>query len=161
MITNQATLFLIFILNGILIGLLFDFFRILRKTIKTHDIITYIQDFIFWIITGFIILYSTFTFNNGEIRSYMFIGIFIGVLTYMIFLSKHIININVAIINKIKDIFIQIIRIITYPFKKLIEVIKKILIKPFTFMIINIRKQISNNINKIQKLTKSLKNVKN
>ena len=56
MITNQAYLFLIFILNGIIIGLLFDFFRILRKTIKTKDIITYLEDFIFWILTGAIIL---------------------------------------------------------------------------------------------------------
>lgn len=57
MITNQAYLFFIFILNGIIIGLLFDFFRILRKTIKTKDIITYLEDFIFWILTGTIILY--------------------------------------------------------------------------------------------------------
>ena len=56
MITNQAYLFLIFILNGLIIGFLFDFFRILRKTIKTTDFVTYIQDFIFWILTGIIIL---------------------------------------------------------------------------------------------------------
>ena len=65
MITNQAYLFLIFTVNGIIIGLLFDFFRILRKAMKTKDIVTYIEDFIFWILTGAIILYSIFTFNNS------------------------------------------------------------------------------------------------
>ena len=50
MVTNQAYLFLIFIINGIIIGVLFDFFRILRKTIKTKDAITYIQDILFWIL---------------------------------------------------------------------------------------------------------------
>lgn len=54
---NQAYLFLIFILNGLLIGILFDFFRILRKSFKTPDFITYIQDICFWILarTKFII----------------------------------------------------------------------------------------------------------
>ena len=109
MITNQAYLFLIFILNGIIIGLLFDFFRILRKTIKTKDIITYLEDFIFWILTGSIILYSVFTFNNGEIRLYMFIAILIGIITYMLFVSRYFIDINVTIINTVKNIIIKMI----------------------------------------------------
>ena len=67
MVTNQAYLFCIFIINGIIIGVLFDFFRILRKTFKTSDLITYIEDSLFWILTGIIILYSIFVFNNGEI----------------------------------------------------------------------------------------------
>ena len=56
MVANQANLFLIFTINGILIGLLFDIFRILRKSFKTPDIITYIEDFFFWLITGLILL---------------------------------------------------------------------------------------------------------
>ena len=51
MISNQANLFLIFTINGVIIGLLFDFFRILRRSFKTKDIITYIEDIIFWILT--------------------------------------------------------------------------------------------------------------
>ena len=43
MITNQAYLFLIFVINGLLIGLLFDFFRILRLSFKTRDFVTYIE----------------------------------------------------------------------------------------------------------------------
>ena len=38
MASNQAYLFMIFSLVGIIIGLLFDIFRISRKTIKTNDI---------------------------------------------------------------------------------------------------------------------------
>ena len=104
MVTNQAFLFLIFIINGIFIGLVFDFFRILRRSFKTCDLVTYIEDMSFWIITGIIILYSIFTFNNGEIRLFMFLGIFLGCFLYMILMSSHIIKINVFIINVIKNI---------------------------------------------------------
>ena len=38
MVANQANLFLIFTINGILIGLLFDIFRILRKKFKTSNL---------------------------------------------------------------------------------------------------------------------------
>lgn len=134
MVTNQAYLFLIFIINGIIIGVLFDFFRILRKTIKTKDLITYIQDILFWILTGFIILYSTFTFNNGEIRIFMFIAILIGVIFYMTLISSYIIKINVTIINFLKKIIQGIVNVLITPFKWIYRFIKRILYKPLNFI---------------------------
>ena len=111
MITNQAYLFLIFTLNGFIIGLLFDFFRILRRSFKTSNFVTYIEDILFWIITGFLVLYSIFTFNNGEIRFFMFLGIFIGVLLYLIILSGFMIRINVYLITIFKKMTKNIINI--------------------------------------------------
>ena len=35
MIVNQAFIFIIFIVIGVVIGILFDIFRVLRKIIKT------------------------------------------------------------------------------------------------------------------------------
>ena len=68
MINNQAFLFLIFLLNGVFIGLIFDFFRILRKSFKTTNIITYIQDILFWILTGISIIFCMYKFSDGEIK---------------------------------------------------------------------------------------------
>jgi len=121
MVTNQAYLFLIFIINGILVGLLFDIFRILRKSFKTSDIITYIQDVLFWILTGFILLYSIFTFSNGEVRLYMFLAVFLGCLIYMLIFSKHFIKINVKIILILKGMLGKIIKILIYPIKIIIN----------------------------------------
>lgn len=147
MLTNQAYLFLIFTVNGIIIGLLFDFFRILRKTIKTKDIVTYIEDFIFWFLTGAIILYSIFTFNNGEVRFYMFLAILMGVITYLLFVSKYVIEINVTIITFLKKAIKKIFYIVSIPFVFIFKMIKKVLMKPVLFCIINIR----NNFTKLGK----------
>ena len=57
-------IFFIFILLGFIIGILFDVFRVLRRSFKTKDLITYLQDILFWLITGALILYATFKFNN-------------------------------------------------------------------------------------------------
>lgn len=118
MVLNQAYLFLIFSITGIVIGLLFDFFRILRKSFKTPNTITYIEDILFWVLTGFILLYTIFTFSKGEIRLYMFIGTFIGCIIYMLLLSKFIIKINVKILTAIKKIFFKPIHFITINIKK-------------------------------------------
>lgn len=142
MVINQANLFLIFVINGAIIGLVFDIFRILRKSFKTSDIITIIQDILFWIITGLIILYSIFVFNNGEIRFFMFIGIFLGVGLYMLLLSRYIIKASVAIITFIKRIIAFIFKIIIFPIQNIYKIIKNILKKPILFCFINMKKTI-------------------
>lgn len=157
MITNQATLFLIFIVNGIIIGFLFDIFRILRRSFKTSDLITYIEDILFWILTGIIVLYSIFIFNNGEIRFFMFLAIGLGITFYMLTLSSYIIKVNVAIINFLKKVLIKTFCIICIPFKLIYKIIKKILFKPISFIIINIRKSIINLFKNILKNTKQQK----
>lgn len=120
MAQNQAYLFLVFSLTGVTIGVLFDFFRILRRTIKTSNIITYIEDVLFWILTGLLVLYNIWYFNNGEIRVYMFLGIILGVLIYMSTLS----NILIKIFSKILQIIIKILEL---PFKTIISIFRKII----------------------------------
>ena len=131
MAQNQANLFIIFTLVGIIIGMLFDFFRILRKTFKTKDIITYIEDIIFWVLTGIIIIYSMYKFCDGELRFFMIIGIVIGTVIYMVTISKYIIKISVVIINMVK-------KIIVFP----VKIVKKIIFKPIFIVCINLRRKI-------------------
>lgn len=155
MVQNQAYLFLIFTINGLIIGILFDIFRILRRSFKTSDIITYIQDILFWILTGFILLYTIFTFSNGEIRLYMFLGVFLGCLIYMLVFSKYFIKINVKIILFIKKIISKIISIIFLPIKFIINLIKKIFFKPIKFITINIKKLKLNSQIKLKNVIKT------
>ncbi len=135
MIKELYVLF-IFSIIGVLIGILFDIFRILRKTFKTPNIITYIEDFLFWLLTGFLVLYGIITYADGEIRLYTILIIIIGVIIYYISISKYFIIINSAILNIIK-------KILTFLFVK---------IKHF-FKIITLA--ITKNIKKLKKFSKS------
>ena len=137
---NQAYIFVIFILNGLLIGLLFDMFRIMRKSFKTSNLVTYIEDTLFWILTAFIILYSLFFFNNGQFRLYIFIGIFLGITIYMLFLSKLFIDFTIKILDFIKRVFIKLYQIITYPLKIIYRFINFIFIKPLHIILMKFHK---------------------
>ena len=142
---NQAYIFVMFVINGVLIGILFDVFRILRKSFKTTDIITYIEDITFWILAGIITLYFIFYYNNGEIRFYIFLGIILGIIIYILTISKYIIKLSVTIIKFIKDIINKIIQVIFYPLKFILNILKKILFRPISFIFINIRKIFTKN----------------
>lgn len=157
MVTNQAYLFFVFTINGIIIGLLFDFFRIARKIFRTNDVVTCIEDILFWILAGIIVLYSIFVFNNGELRLFMFLGILLGALVYMLFVSSYVIKINVKIINMIK----KIIRIIMLPFNFIYKILHKLLLKPITFLFINIRKSFTSFGTKMYNNVKRPKKEKN
>ena len=134
-VTNQAYLFLIFILNGILIGILFDIFRILRRSFKTPNFVTYIEDVLFWIMSTLIVIYSLFVFNNGEIRGYIFIGIIFGIAIYMLFFSRFIMKISVKVISIFKEIFKFIFKILSYPAKIILNPLKFLVKKLFSFKI--------------------------
>ena len=141
---NQANLFIIFSLVGMIIGLLFDVFRILRKVLKTKDIVTYIEDIIFWILTGVIIIYSMYKFCDGELRFFMIIGIILGTMIYMFTISQYIIKASIYIIN-------LIIRIIIYPIRVILRITKRIVFRPICILCINFRKKFIDFIIKIKK----------
>ena len=98
LLLSQFNTVFIFFLTGICIGLLFDFFRIQRKVLKTCDFITYIQDILFWIVSGLIIIFVIMKYTNGEIRIYMVLGIILGILIYFLIISKYIMKIFVCIL---------------------------------------------------------------
>ena len=162
MAINQAYLFLIFALNGIFIGVLFDFFRILRKSFKTINLITNIEDVLFWILTGLSIIYCMYNFSDGNLRIFMFLGLILGLLLYMLTLSKFIVKTVVKIISVIKKFIVIIFKIIIFPFKIIFNFLEKNLFRPVYLIFIKIQnnmtkklKNIFDNINKSKKIQKT------
>ena len=129
MAQDQAYLFLVFSLTGVAIGILFDFFRILRRSFKTMNIITYIEDVLFWVLTGILILYNIWYFNNGEIRIFLFLGIILGTLIYMLTLSNIIITIFTKILRLILTVLKVPINTVIVIFRKIFTIISEIIIK--------------------------------
>lgn len=151
---NQAYIFIIFILNGLLIGILFDIFRILRKCFKTPDFITYIQDIIFWILSGLSLLYSIFKFNNGELRLFIFLGVILGIMLYMLIFSRLFIQTSVASITIIKKI---INMVIITPIKYILLLLRRIIYNPIRFIITKIVKLFRKILQFFKKKTKKVK----
>lgn len=105
--------FFIFIVLGLIVSFIFDIFRILRKKFNTNNIITYIEDVLFWIISGFLIISAVFKFNNGELRLYLFLGLSIGIVMYMLLFTKFINMIFLKILTPVQiliDFFLSLLK---------------------------------------------------
>lgn len=80
------------IISGLVIGFLFDFYRILRMAARPKKFFTVAGDLLFGFlaaaVTFFLLLYS----NWGEFRFYIFLGMFIGVFCYYKILSKFVVG---------------------------------------------------------------------
>ncbi len=85
---SQEQIFIFFFIIGIIIGLIFDIFKVLRKSFKTPDIITFIEDLIFIIVSGILTICGIIKLNRGEVRFFLFLGIFFGIIIYILTISN-------------------------------------------------------------------------
>ncbi len=124
---SQEQTFMLFFIIGVIIGILFDIFRVIRKAFKTCDKLTFIEDIIFLILSGILVLYSIIKINGGEIRFFLFLGIFFGILIYSLTIS----NLCVIILYEFVNICKKILKIPLYIIKKIIIFTKKVVKKGF------------------------------
>lgn len=122
-VSTQAFTFLCSVIGGIVIALIYDIFRIKRKAFKTGKFLTYIEDLLFWLLVAVVMFAMVYYSNEGELRSYLFIGAFIGVVFYAMLLSKPIMNSSLFIINVLRKVFKITFTIVTYPFMLLFKLL--------------------------------------
>lgn len=85
----QGYVFLTSIYSGLLIGIVYDVYRVFRYFLKPKKVATWIEDLIFWILIAFIVFLVLIKSTWGELRGYIFFGLFIGAFLYFKVLSEH------------------------------------------------------------------------
>lgn len=116
-VQSQAYIFFTTLYGGVVMGFVYDMYRIFRYYLKPKKVATFIEDFIFWIIMSVIFLTVILYTNWGEIRGYVFLGFFSGAFLYSRFLSKIIISTLVWLVNGIIYILKYIFKVIFFPFR--------------------------------------------
>ena len=124
---SEWQIFIIFFIIGLIIGIIFDFFRAIRKSFKTNDFITLIEDIFFIIISGNIIVLSLIKIAGGNVRFYMLFAIFLVIYIYFLTIS----NFCVIILYVFVELCKKIVEIPVLCIIKLLNNLKKILKKDF------------------------------
>ena len=150
----------VYFICGIIIGIFFDLFRILRQSFKTSDIVTYIEDIIFGILTGIFLIFIIFIFDNGELRAFTFIALVLGAILYLLTISRYFIRINVNILTFLKKVIVKTFIIISYPFKIIKKYFFKLILRPYKIFTINLKNILKNKIIKRKKIKKIYKDRK-
>ena len=118
---SQEQIFIFFLIIGLIIGFLFDIFRVIRKVFKVPDSITIFQDIIFVTLSGILIINSIIKLNNGEVRFFLFIGICLGISMYSLTIGK----ICVIILYEFVKICKKIILFPFFCYKRIFKIRKK------------------------------------
>lgn len=125
-LSSQVSSFLITVCIGVILGLIFDLYRIFRGFIKPKWYVTQIGDLIFWILSTIIAFIILLQGNFGEVRIYVFIGFSLGLFSYIKLFSKKVQRFILKTIEIIVKIVITLFKIIMIP----INIIKQIIIIP-------------------------------
>lgn len=82
MIDIQFTMLCISIIYGAIMGVSYDGLRLLRRLIRHNNFFIGLEDIIYWIVWAFVVIDAIHIYNSGELRLYVYVGIFIGFLIY-------------------------------------------------------------------------------
>ncbi len=122
----QSYVFLTSIYGGLLFGFVYDLYKMFRYFLKPNKIATIIEDIIFWVIVTVIVFFILIRSTWGELRGYIFLGLFMGAFLYFKKISRIIYPILIKIFKCIACIFKKIFFILSIPFKQLRRTIKPV-----------------------------------
>lgn len=136
LVTEQTLVFLTSIQIGLLMGVLFDIIRIVRKLIKHPNFLVQIEDMFFWVFCAFVGFYILYICNYAEIRPFVFVGMILGATLYFLTLSIWVMKIATFLINWIRKVIRKVITIVLIPIRALWKCIKW----PVRLLILKLRK---------------------
>lgn len=88
LIYDEAELFTVCLLLGMVLALIYDGIRIFRLLLSHKNWVIDLEDLSFWIFTAWLVFRTLFRYNRGALRGYAFLGMFFGVLLYAFTLSR-------------------------------------------------------------------------
>ncbi len=118
-ISTQFNLLFFSLIAGVITGVLFDLYRVFRGLENPNIVVTFIEDTLFWILTGIIVFIFLLSTNYAYMREYVYIAIAAGIFLYMMLLSKHFIKMQYNIIRTIAKFIRVSFNFLTYPLQLL------------------------------------------
>lgn len=121
----QASLFLLMVAAGGCIGLLYDVLRIFRKMIPHRGILMQFEDGLYWVVVIFLMFLVLLQKNNGEIRVFVLVGAFLGMILYYLLLSPLVNGISDRVVWVIKYVITLFLTIVLTPFRLIYMIIRR------------------------------------
>ncbi|HWP98161.1 MAG TPA: spore cortex biosynthesis protein YabQ [Syntrophomonadaceae bacterium] len=86
---DQIQSFSMTLMVGIIVGTIIHYYQLTIRKSRLHKYFLYCIDFILWILLIGIIFICLLLINMGEMRAYVLIALFMGILLYYRFLARY------------------------------------------------------------------------
>lgn len=125
LIYAEAELFVVCLLLGAVLALVYDGVRIFRMLFPHKEIVVDLEDLVFWMFTAWMVFRTLFYYNRGALRGYAFLGMFLGVLIYMITVSRILMFLADKIVPYWKKGFRLAVKPLVFLKQSVIKILKK------------------------------------
>jgi spore cortex biosynthesis protein YabQ len=115
----QFNIIIYALLAGILTGLMFDLYRIIRGS-EVPKFIVVIEDILFWVLSAMIVFAFLLYTNYAFLGAYVYVFMIISLALYMKFISNSCLKLELKIVSVLGKIFRVIFKNVIYPFKIII-----------------------------------------
>lgn len=124
-LSSRHELFVLFgtFIGGLTLGVVFDIFRIFRKNFDGASYLVWLQDVLMWAVMLAVVYITLFITNSAQLRWYEFAGFGVGLVMYMVLLSRLVVAVSSAIISFLKKIFAFVFMIISFPFRMIFKLV--------------------------------------
>ncbi|MDR7866779.1 MAG: spore cortex biosynthesis protein YabQ [Sporomusaceae bacterium] len=96
---GQIDAFVITVATGMLLGVTFDFYRVLRTVFRPPWLLTSLADLGYWLLATGVVFLALLFGNWGELRLYTFIGLALGAFGYYRLLSRQAVRVIIALLR--------------------------------------------------------------
>lgn len=125
-INHQVKLLIFSLMSGMITGILFDIYRIIRGFENPNRVITFIEDTLFWTFTGILVFVFLLYTNYAYVGFYVYLFIAMGIYVYM---------------KLISSVFITVQYRFLKCFGKFLRILKNNIVFPIEVIIYKIRRK--------------------
>lgn len=156
-ITVELQFFMISILWGGLLLVIYDLLRIIRNVINHKQLWIAFEDILYWILCGVLIFQMMYKHNNGIIRVFSILGMLIGMILYRHIFSDTLVEYISLLLKKIIVLLSRILMLFIRPIIWIKNQINKTIGRKVRKILKKIKKRLYFTIKSLKKLFKSSK----
>lgn len=123
-ISTQIRLVIFSLTAGIITGVLFDFYRVIRGFANINRVVVFIEDMLFWTFAGISVFLFLLYANHAYTDMYVYLLIITGIFLYFKFASSELIGLEEKVLGVIVKGLRIIINFVLYPFEIIIYCLK-------------------------------------
>ena len=97
-LSTQIRTFLLIVTTGIVLGILFDTYRVLRRRFRPPWLVTSLTDLLYCLLASAIAFTALLAGNWGELRFYVYIALLVGIIAYYRLVSQYVMKLIMALL---------------------------------------------------------------
>ncbi len=133
-LSTQIRTFLFIVITGIVLGILFDTYRVLRRRFRPPWLVTSLTDLLYCLLASAIAFTALLASNWGELRFYVYIALLVGIIAYYRLVSQYVMKFIMALLLLITKLCRLTKLAVAFTIIKPVVLVTRTVLWPFRFI---------------------------